>query len=273
MDIRTPETKKAFLSLFSLSAALFLQFFLIIALYETCGSCNEKNSDVLKTVKINLVSVSNENASVEPEEVFTEVKEQEISPKILTEPPPEILPEKQLLALPEMPPAILDDMVPPIVPDIPTEVLPKAEIIKPITQPATVATVATVATAATVTTAAPQPTARAAADTNVETPIKAQRSTALTDESSKYLIKVRTIIEKNKKYPIKARKKHTEGTVSLSFSISKAGRISKLTVLESPDKSLSDASTELLKSVKLPKPPATWNETKAVKFEINYRLR
>ena len=248
--------------MFSLSAALFLQFFLIIALYETCGSCNEKNSDVLKTVKINLVSVSNENASVEPD-----------SPKILTEPPPEILPEKQLLALPEMPPAILDDMVPPIVPDIPTEVLPKAEIIKPITQPATVATVATVATAATVTTAAPQPTARAAADTNVETPIKAQRSTALTDESSKYLIKVRTIIEKNKKYPIKARKKHTEGTVSLSFSISKAGRISKLTVLESPDKSLSDASTELLKSVKLPKPPATWNETKAVKFEINYRLR
>jgi periplasmic protein TonB len=262
MDIRIPETKKAFLSLFSLSAALFLQFFLIIALYETCGSCNEKNSDVLKTVKINLVSVSNENASVEPD-----------SPKILTEPPPEILPEKQLLALPEMPPAILDDMVPPIVPDIPTEVLPKAEIIKPITQPATVATVATVATAATVTTAAPQPTARAAADTNVETPIKAQRSTALTDESSKYLIKVRTIIEKNKKYPIKARKKQTEGTVSLSFSISKAGRISKLTVLESPDKSLADASTELLKSVKLPKPPAAWNETKAVKFEINYRLR
>lgn len=262
MDIRIPETKSALLFLFSLSAALFLQFFLIIALYETCGSCNEKNSDVLKTVKINLVSVSNENASVEPD-----------SPKILTEPPPEILPEKQLLALPEMPPAILDDMVPPIVPDIPTEVLPKAEIIKPITQPATVATVATVATAATVTTAAPQPTARAAADTNVETPIKAQRSTALTDESSKYLIKVRTIIEKNKKYPIKARKKQTEGTVSLSFSISKAGRISKLTVLESPDKSLADASTELLKSVKLPKPPAAWNETKAVKFEINYRLR
>lgn len=133
MDIRTPETKKAFLSLFSLSAALFLQFFLIIALYETCGSCNEKNSDVLKTVKINLVSVSNENASVEPEEVFTEVKEQEISPKILTEPPPQILLEKQLLALPEMPPAILHDMAPPIVPDIPTEVLPKTEIIEPMT--------------------------------------------------------------------------------------------------------------------------------------------
>lgn len=247
MDIRIPETKSALLFLFSLSAALFLQFFLIIALYETCGSCNEKNSDVLKTVKINLVSVSNENASVEPD-----------SPKILTEPPPEILPEKQLLALPEMPPAILDDMVPPIVPDIPTEVLPKTEIIEPMTQPAT---------------AAPLPTARAAADSTAQTPIKAQRSAVLTDESSKYLIKARTIIEKNKKYPIKARKKHTEGTVSLSFSISKAGRISKLTVLESPDKSLSDASTELLKSVKLPKPPATWNETKAVKFEINYRLR
>lgn len=256
MDIRTPETKKAFLSLFSLSAALFLQFFLIIALYETCGSCNEKNSDVLKTVKINLVSVSNENASIEPD-----------SPKILTEPPPEILLEKQLLTLPEMPPAILHDMAPPIVPDIPTEVLPKAEIIKPITQPARLATIATV------TTAAPQPTARAAADKPAQPPIKAQRSAALTDESSKYLIKVRTIIEKNKKYPIKARKKQTEGTVSLSFSISKAGRISKLTVLESPDKSLADASTELLKSVKLPKPPATWNETKAVKFEINYRLR
>lgn len=258
MDIRIPETKKAFLSLFSLSAALFLQFFLIIALYETCGSCNEKNSDVLKTVKINLVSVSNENASVEPEEVFTEVKEQEISPKILTEPPPQILLEKQLLALPEMPPAILHDMAPPIVPDIPTEVLPKTEIIEPMTQPAT---------------AAPLPTARAAADSTAQTPIKAQRSAVLTDESSKYLIKVRTIIEKNKKYPIKARKKQAEGTVCLSFSISKAGRISKLTVLESPDKSLADASTELLKSVKLPKPPATWNETKAVKFEINYRLR
>lgn len=253
MDIRIPETKKAFLSLFSLSAALFLQFFLIIALYETCGSCNEKNSDVLKTVKINLVSVSNENASVEPD-----------SPKILTEPPPQILLEKQLLALPEMPPAILHDMAPPIVPDIPTEVLPKAEIIKPITQPARLATIAT---------AAPLLTAQAAADKPAQPPIKAQRSAALTDESSKYLIKVRTIIEKNKKYPIKARKKQTEGTVSLSFSISKAGRISKLTVLESPDKSLSDASTELLKSVKLPKPPATWNETKAVKFEINYRLR
>ncbi|OQB46916.1 MAG: Gram-negative bacterial tonB protein [bacterium ADurb.Bin157] len=247
MDIRIPETKKAFLSLFSLSAALFLQFFLIIALYETCGSCNEKNSDVLKTVKINLVSVSNENASIEPD-----------SPKILTEPPPQILLEKQLLALPEMPPAILHDMAPPIVPDIPTEVLPKTEIIEPMTQPAT---------------AAPLPTARAAADSTAQTPIKAQRSAVLTDESSKYLIKVRTIIEKNKKYPIKARKKQAEGTVSLSFSISKAGRISKLTVLESPDKSLADASTELLKSVKLPKPPATWNETKAVKFEINYRLR
>lgn len=253
MDIRTPETKKAFLSLFSLSAALFLQFFLIIALYETCGSCNEKNSDVLKTVKINLVSVSNENASVEPD-----------SPKILTEPPPEILLEKQLLTLPEMPPAILHDMAPPIVPDIPTEVLPKTEIIKPITQPARLATIAT---------AAPLLTAQAAADKPAQPPIKAQRSAALTDESSKYLIKVRTIIEKNKKYPIKARKKQAEGTVSLSFSISKAGRISKLTVLESPDKSLADASTELLKSVKLPKPPAAWNETKAVKFEINYRLR
>jgi len=267
MDIRIPETKKAFLSLFSLSAALFLQFFLIIALYETCGSCNEKNSDVLKTVKINLVSVSNENASVEPEEVFTEVKKQEISPKILTEPPPEILLEKQLLTLPEMPPAILHDMAPPIVPDIPTEVLPKAEIIKPITQPARLARLATIATAA------PLLTAQAAADKPAQPPIKAQRSAALTDESSKYLIKVRTIIEKNKKYPIKARKKQTEGTVSLSFSISKAGRISKLTVLESPDKSLADASTDLLKSVKLPKPPAAWNETKAVKFEINYRLR
>lgn len=253
MDIRIPETKKAFLSLFSLSAALFLQFFLIIALYETCGSCNEKNSDVLKTVKINLVSVSNENASIEPD-----------SPKILTEPPPEILLEKQLLTLPEMPPAILHDMAPPIVPDIPTEVLPKAEIIKPITQPARLATIATTA---------PLLTAQAAADKPAQPPIKAQRSAALTDESSKYLIKVRTIIEKNKKYPIKARKKQTEGTVSLSFSISKAGRISKLTVLESPDKSLADASTELLKSVKLPKPPAAWNETKAVKFEINYRLR
>jgi len=253
MDIRTPETKKAFLSLFSLSAALFLQFFLIIALYETCGSCNEKNSDVLKTVKINLVSVSNENASIEPD-----------SPKILTEPPPEILLEKQLLTLPEMPPAILHDMAPPIVPDIPTEVLPKAEIIKPITQPARLATIATTA---------PLLTAQAAADKPAQPPIKAQRSAVLTDESSKYLIKVRTIIEKNKKYPIKARKKQAEGTVSLSFSISKAGRISKLTVLESPDKSLADASTELLKSVKLPKPPATWNETKAVKFEINYRLR
>lgn len=267
MVIRILETKKTLLSLFSLAVGLFLQFLLINMLYEACGSCNEKDSDVLKTVKINLISVSSEAASVQPEELFTEAAEPQVLPKTLTEPPPEILLEKQLLPLPEMPPAILPDIVPQIVPEIPPEMTPKKtpkpEFPKVVTQGVI-----------------PSPTINKAAQTIVEPQSNSElkttnkvRGAVLTDESVKYLIKARRIIEKNKTYPIKARKRQIEGIVSLSFLINKNGMVSKLIVLESPDKSLSDASAELLKSIKLPKPPTSWDETKTVKFEINYRLR
>lgn len=267
MAIRILEPKKVLLSLFSLTAALLLQILLINMLYEACGSCNERDSDVLKTVKINLVSVSSEVASIQPEELFTEIAEPQILPKTLTEPPPEILLEKQPLPLPDMPPAILPDIAPQIVPDIPpkttTEITPKTNTTKVVTQTIT-----------------PSPTINKAAQPIAETPSNSETKTrnkvctaVLTDESVKYLVKARNIIEKNKTYPIKARRKQIEGTVSLSFLINKNGRVSKLTVLESPDKSLTNASTKLLKSIKLPKPPTSWDETKTVKFEINYRLR
>lgn len=82
-------------------------------------------------------------------------------------------------------------------------------------------------------------------------------------------------VAKNVTYPEKARRNRVEGRVMVEFVIEKDGTLSNITVLSSPDQSLSDAAVDAIK--KSPKWTPGRQRSKAVRvlfqIPVNFRLK
>lgn len=92
-------------------------------------------------------------------------------------------------------------------------------------------------------------------------------------EADIYLARVARLFEKNKRYPEIARKKNIKGVVALKFYISAEGNVTSCKAINEPDELLANAATDLVKRLRLPKPPRGWEADRPVIYQIKYNIR
>jgi protein TonB len=80
-------------------------------------------------------------------------------------------------------------------------------------------------------------------------------------------------IERQKKYPSRARRRNIQGQVLARFRVNKFGKPIDISIKNKPAKQLARAATELLQKIRLPHPPAEWNTEGFIEIPIIYKLR
>ncbi|MDD3148791.1 MAG: TonB family protein, partial [Candidatus Riflebacteria bacterium] len=91
-------------------------------------------------------------------------------------------------------------------------------------------------------------------------------------EISRYLARIRAILEKNKKYPRAARRKRIEGQVPVSFAVLADGSLHDPKIAGQVPEELREATLQLLMNLRLPAPPLSWQTRSRIECTISYRL-
>lgn len=95
-----------------------------------------------------------------------------------------------------------------------------------------------------------EPSAQAAESSNTQN-TSTQTGTVATTTEQSYIAHVRWQLEKNKKFPILAKKQGHFGTVQIKFTVSPNGEIKNSEIAQSTDfDSLNQAALQILKSIK-----------------------
>lgn len=98
-------------------------------------------------------------------------------------------------------------------------------------------------------------------------------SEAMQSEINRYLVSVRTQLEKAKRYPKNARRRRISGKVPVSFVIQADGRSGSVSSNGQAPAELVEAAVELVGSQKFPAPPDGWQTGSRIEITINYHLR
>lgn len=103
-------------------------------------------------------------------------------------------------------------------------------------------------------------------------PEKIELTTSQQNEISRYLARIRSILEKNKKYPRAARRRKIEGQVPVSFAVMADGSLHNPKIAAPVPEELREATLQLLMNLRLPPPPQCWQSQSRIEFTISYRL-
>ena len=109
-------------------------------------------------------------------------------------------------------------------------------------------------------------------DSSEAAPEKNELTTAQQNEISRYLARIRAILEKNKKYPRAARRRKIEGQVPVSFAVLADGSLRDPKIAGPVPEELREATLQLLMNLRLPTPPPCWQSQSRIEFTISYRL-
>ncbi len=109
-------------------------------------------------------------------------------------------------------------------------------------------------------------------DSSEAAPEKNELTNAQQNEISRYLARIRAILEKNKKYPRAARRRKIEGQVPVSFAVLADGSLHDPKIAGPVPEELREATLQLLMNLRLPTPPPRWQSQSRIEFTISYRL-
>ncbi len=87
------------------------------------------------------------------------------------------------------------------------------------------------------------------------------------------LAEFRNWVQKQLKYPVIAQENGIQGRVTISFVIEKDGNLTNIQVLQTPDRSLSDEATRVLKTSPKWAPGKQRNQSVRVKFNLPVEFR
>jgi len=288
MSERLAQFRNNLLWPFSLVAGLLLHLLLISFLWHICTSCDDMKPPVLR-----LIRLSKAVLPPPPEEVVPAIETKPAEPlpepeppvvQTVVEPVPVVEPEPVIEPVVEPEPAIEEKIVEPepVIEPVkpkPQAIKPKPRVskprpvVKPVTKAPPAAPQLRPVTQPLAATPAPtrqpvvsKPAVAAATTTPVAAPSSVQ-------DFSSYLHKIYRQLERNKKYPVSARRRGITGKVTVAFSISKEGRAIDAKVVGKAPRELSGAALKLVESQRFTSPPEGWNSASRIEMQINYTLR
>ena len=89
----------------------------------------------------------------------------------------------------------------------------------------------------------------------------------------KFLAQIRVLLERNKRYPPRARRRNLTGKVVLSFKIDPFGRAFDVKASNADHSSFTKAALQLVEQTRLPHPPEGWKTEFIVQIPIKYSLK